>query len=35
MNIIEPKQKNLNKFKEICTDIMQELKLILKSLRIN
>ena len=35
MNIIEPKQKNLNKFKEISTNITQELKLILKSLRIN
>ena len=35
MNIIEPKQKNLNKFKEISTNIMQELKLILKSLHIN
>ena len=35
MNIIEPKQKNLNKFKEIFTNITQELKLILKSLHIN
>ena len=35
MNIIEPKTKNLNNFKEISNNIMQESKLILKSLCIN
>ena len=33
--LLSQKQKNLNKLKEILTDITQELKQILKSLCIN